>query len=348
VVVVSDIGRVVYINPAAESLFGRSGRAILGQPAETLFERTKWLAELLERSRAEPAVTIRDQGPVAHDDGPQDVLAVVGGLRARDGRVCGTIITLHDFGHRQRLVDDELTRRRRDELDRLVASIGHEINNPLSGIRGAAQLLGKKLRAWPELDAYAAMIVRQADRMAELVRLLMRLEGPVPTMKRINIHRVLQDVLLLERAGAQTRSIAIETVFDPSLPEVLGDSDQLQQLFLNLLKNALAVCKPTSGRVMVTTRMENRYYVETDSERLRYIAVEITDNGPGLDDETAQRMFSPFFSRTAGGHGMGLAVARSITTAHRGHISAFNAPEGGACFRVTLPVAEGRRSEPAS
>ncbi len=346
VVVVAEDGRIAYINPAAESLFGRSGRSVLGQPARFLFEETTWLVELLERGRAEPAISLRDQGPVGRGDRSDEVLAVVTGLRGRDGRPCGTVVALHDLGHRQRLLDDELGRRRREELDRLVASIGHEINNPLSGIRGAAQLLGKKLGDWPELNAYTSMIVRQADRMAELVRVLMRLEGPRPTMNRVNIHRVLRDVLLLEQPDAAARSATIETEFDPSLPEVQGDSDQLQQLFLNLLKNALAACTPGQGQVVVSTRMENRYYVETDSERLRYIAVEIVDNGPGLDAETAQRMFTPFFSRTTGGHGMGLAVARSIAAAHRGHISGSNAPAGGACFRVTLPVAEGRR--PAS
>ncbi len=172
----------------------------------------------------------------------------------------------------------------------------------------------------------------------------MELEAPPPAMQATNIHRVLHDVILLERAEATQRGVELQTEFDPSLPEVVGNSDQLQQLFLNLLKNAFAACPESDGRVRVSTRMENRFYVETANERLRYIAVEIVDNGPGLDEETSSLMFTPFFSRTSGGHGMGLAIARNIAIAHKGHLHGENNEEGGACFRVTLPVAEPRRS----
>jgi len=163
-------------------------------------------------------------------------------------------------------------------------------------------------------------------------------------MEAVNIHRVLHEVILLEQAAAGTRGVQIATEFDPSLPEVVGNSDQLQQLFLNLIKNAVTACPSSGGRVLIGTRMENRFYVETARQRLRYIAVEVTDNGPGLDTEALEHMFTPFFSQTPGGHGMGLSIARNIATAHRGHLHGGNSELGGASFRVTLPVSEQRRT----
>jgi nitrogen-specific signal transduction histidine kinase len=153
-------------------------------------------------------------------------------------------------------------------------------------------------------------------------------------------------VILLAQTEAGTRDVEISTAFDPSLPELRGNGDQLQQLFLNLLKNAVAACPDRRGHVTVATRMENRFYVETGSERVRYLVVEIVDNGPGLDAETRQHMFTPFFSRRQGGTGLGLAIAYNIATSHKGRIQAENAENGGARLRVRLPVVETRR--PAS
>jgi two-component system sensor histidine kinase FlrB len=93
--------------------------------------------------------------------------------------------------------------------------------------------------------------------------------------------------------------------------------------------------------------MENRFYVETPSERVRYLVVEVADNGPGLDEETRQKMFTPFFSRREGGTGLGLAIAYNIATAHKGRIQAENNEDGGARLRVRLPVAETRRPTPS-
>jgi signal transduction histidine kinase len=100
------------------------------------------------------------------------------------------------------------------------------------------------------------------------------------------------------------------------------------------------VVPETRGRVRLSTRMENTFYVETGARRVRYIAVDIVDNGPGFDEDTRRRLFTPFFSRSSGGHGLGLSIARNIAIAHGGRIQAENVDGGGARFRVNLPVHE--------
>jgi two-component system nitrogen regulation sensor histidine kinase GlnL len=314
---------------------------LLGHPAGDLFPLCPWIAPLLARLKSEPEATVRGEGRIA--DSQSDVVAVVAAVRDRRGGPDGTVIVLHDLGARQWLYDDDLARARLAEIDGVVSRIAHELNNPLAGIRGAAQILGGKLSDRPELAKYGDMIVRQVDRLSQLIHSLLALEARAPAMEPLNIHRVLNDVILLAQTEARDRGVEITTAFDPSLPEVRGNTDQLQQLFLNLLKNAVAACPDRKGRVTVSTRMENRFYVETRSERVRYLVIEVTDNGRGLDEETRQKMFTPFFSRRDGGTGLGLSIAHNIATAHKARIQAENSEDGGARLRVRLPVADTRR-----
>jgi len=347
VIVFSADDRISFVNPSAELMLQRSGSVLVGQPASALDVTMPWLAELLKHSKSGPESSVRTEGHIGGRAGT-DVVAVASAVRDRAGRTDGTVIVLHDLGSRQWLYDDELARTRLAELDVLVSRIAHELNNPLAGIRGAAQMLGSKLSERPELARYGEMIVRQADRMAQLIKGLLSLEAPPPEMEALNIHRVLNDVILLAQTEAEARGVQITTTFDPSLPEVRGNNDQLQQLFLNLLKNAIAACPVGKGHITVSTRMEHRFYVETPSERVRYIVVEIVDNGPGLDEETRAHMFTPFFSRRVGGSGLGLAIAHNIATAHKGRLAADNADTGGARLRLALPVADVRRGTQAS
>jgi len=350
VIVLAADETITFVNPAAETMLQRSGGTLVGRFPLELYRAMPWLGDLVARLKTTPEASLRGEGRIMTSlGGGVEVVAVAAVLRDRDGNADGTVVVLHDLGSRQWLYDEELARARLTELDAMVARIAHELNNPLAGIRGAAQMLGSKLAQNPELAKYGEMIVRQADRMSQLIHSLLALETPPPLMEPLNIHRVLNDVILLAQTEAGARGVEIATRFDPSLPEVRGNEDQLQQVFLNLLKNAVAACPDREGRVTVSTRMENRFYIETPSQRLRYIVVEVVDNGPGLDEETRTHMFTPFFSRRKGGTGLGLAIAQNITTAHNGRISAENAESGGARLRVSLPVARtgGGSGEPA-
>lgn len=339
VIVFAADEKVTYVNAAAEALLGHSRRELLGQHRSTVFPDAPWLAELVGRAFGSVDASLRDEGSLVRD-GRAQVMAVASNLIDRGGVRAGIVVALHDLGRRRWLENEEQSRTRLEEVDRMVSSIGHELNNPLSGIRGAAQLLTRKLRDNPELANYGSMIVRQSDRMVELIRGLMKLEAPPPAFEPVNIHRILNEVILLEKVSADALGVRLQTEFDPSLPEVHGHGDQLQQLFLNLMKNAIRACPEKDGRVLVSTRMENSFYVEAGARRIRYIAVEVIDNGPGFDDETRRRLFTPFFSRSSGGYGLGLSIARNIAIAHGGRIQAQNGEDGGARFRVNLPVAE--------
>ncbi|HYC53323.1 MAG TPA: ATP-binding protein [Candidatus Binatia bacterium] len=333
---------VSFVNQAAEVMLGRSDRALLGRRAGEVFARSGWICDVVGRIDHEhPA--LREEGELDSSGVRTQVVAEAVLVRDRDDRGRGRLLVLYDLSRRGPLQHQDRNRQRLAELDRLAAQFAHEINNPLSGIRGAAQLLGRRLADRSDLCEYTEMIVRQADRMKGLVEALMALEAPLLRREPVNVHRTLNDLMLLERSGAEQRGITLEAEFDPSLPDVLGDAERLEQLFLNILSNALSVCPSPGGRVRLTTRMEHSFYVErVGGERIHFLTVSIADNGPGLDAEALEHMFSPLFSRRKGGHGMGLAIASAIAAAHDGRIRAENGPDGGAVFHVTLPVCSGR------
>jgi two-component system nitrogen regulation sensor histidine kinase GlnL len=339
IIVFEPEGCIVYVNPAAEAMLGRSARSLAKAPRETILAGRPWLLELISRVDEGGETSVRDEGLIGPEEGVE-VLAVVSALRDAAGSHHGTLLALHDLSTRHRLQRDEVAHARVEELDRMIATVAHELNNPLSGIRGAAQLLGKKLEHNAELNEYASMIVRQSDRMTDLMQELLGLSAVIPQLEALNIHRVLNEVILLETPVSEERGIRLSSSFDPSLPEIEGNGAQLQQLFLNLMKNAISACPGDGGEVQVATRMETGFYVATGSRRQHYIAVEIRDNGIGLDAETAEHMFTPFFSRSGDGHGLGLSIARNIAMVHKGQITADNVEGAGACFRVLLPVAE--------
>jgi two-component system nitrogen regulation sensor histidine kinase GlnL len=336
-------GQVTFVNPAAESLLGRSRRVLLGRPTTDVFSRTAWLPEMLRRLGPDHP-SVREQGELDAPGGRVPVLAEASVVRERDATSTAGVLVLYDLTRRSVLQSQELHRRRVAELDRMAAQFAHEINNPLSGIRGAAQLLGRKLDGRADLVEYTDMIVRQVDRLSGLVEALMALEAPVLRKEPVNIHRVLDELMLLERSAADQRGIVFEAEFDPSLPEVHGDPARLEQLFLNILRNAVAHCPEKLGRIRVATRMDHSFYVDREGERVSFLTASISDNGPGLDEDALQHLFSPLYSRRPGGHGMGMAIAGAIAMAHEGRIRAANVPEGGAIFHVTLPLARTREA----
>ena len=200
VIVLSQDDRISFVNPSAELLLQRSGSVLVGQPASALDGAMPWLAELLAHSRSGPESSVRSEGHVGGRSGT-DAVAIASVLRDRAGNPDGTVIVLHDLGSRQWLYDDELARSRLAELDGLVSRVAHELNNPLAGIRGAAQMLGSKLE-----DARAGALRRDdrtpsrphgaADQRPSDARSAAARDGA------LNIHRVLNDVILL----AQHRS----------------------------------------------------------------------------------------------------------------------------------------------
>lgn len=228
----------------------------------------------------------------------------------------------------------------------LVRGLGHEIKNPLGGIRGAAQLLAQELPD-KELQDYTNIIIGEADRLVNLVD---RLTGTYkkPDFQRLNIHEVLERVRTL--VEAETRgSILIVRDYDPSIPEVYGDVEQLIQAVLNIVRNAMQALmesgmKDAQPRILLKTRAVSHVTIGPALHKLA-VRVEIIDNGPGIDPDMIDNIFYPLISGRAEGSGLGLSIAQTIVKNHQGLIECESQP-GRTDFILSLPISnEGKAHE---
>ncbi len=227
----------------------------------------------------------------------------------------------------------------------LVRGLGHEIKNPIGGIRGAAQLLAEEL---PDntLKDYTNIIIEEADR---LVGLIDRLTGQYqkPTLQNLNIHEVLERVYSL--IIAETRgSIEVEKDYDPSIPEITGDLAQLIQAVLNIVRNAMQALTEsdlgeTKPKIILRTRAVNHETIGPVMHKL-VARIEIIDNGPGIKQELTENIFYPLISGRANGTGLGLSLSQNILKNHNGLIEC-DSHEGQTCFTISLPLSNEKVSE---
>jgi two-component system nitrogen regulation sensor histidine kinase GlnL len=210
----------------------------------------------------------------------------------------------------------------------------------LAGIKGAAQLLRRDFGDEHAVREYADVMIREADRLTSLLEQILTLGSPAPAqLEGLNIHQVIQEVLLLVRESPGAKGVRIECDFDPTLPPIWGDARQLKQVLLNLVGNALDALGG-SGIVTLTTRMETDFHIVRGPRgHARLIRVEVTDNGPGIAAEHLPHIFDPFFSTKTQGTGLGLAISHRIASEHGGSLRALPHPRRGTIMTLNLPVA---------
>jgi len=249
------------------------------------------------------------------------------------------LMEIQSLYYSHRISRDEVLLSTQATTRELVRGLAHEIKNPLGGIRGAAQLLAQELPD-TELHDYTNVIIEEADRLRNLVD---RLTGArkMPEMQPLNIHLVLERVASLVEAEIRDREIELSKDYDPSIPLIKGDSEQLIQAILNIVGNAVQALESPKvdhdlGSICLRTRVLRHVTIGNVQHRL-IVRVEIIDNGPGIPEEIVDTLFFPMVSGRAEGSGLGLSIAQSIINLHGGIIECNSRP-GETVFAITLPL----------
>lgn len=323
-----DRTRLAWLNPAAEDLLGVSVLGSRPPAAGEVFRDAPGLSEAIARAVDEQQrISLREYAlRLPGGRGEQVVDAI---LTPMEGN--GLLLELVSRDRPRRIIDETLQQGRRDAARQLVRGLAHEIRNPLGGMRGAVQLLARRLKS-EELTRYTDVILAEADRIAALVD---RMLGP-DTLRReaVNIHEPLERVRLLMESEAPV-GIRLERDYDPSLPDCPVDRDQLVQVLLNIARNAVQAMGE-QGRLRFGTRAVRQ--VTLGGRRHRVAAcIEIEDDGPGIPPHLRDTLFYPLVSGRPGGDGLGLAIANELIARHEGAIECDSRADGTR-FSIYLPM----------
>ena len=339
VVVLSPENRFRFANQAAEQFFGLSSAQLTAiHLMDILPEDNPIFALVAQVRRAE--VTISEYGLVLESPRMKKHGVIVQGapLPEEPGAV---VLILQDISAARNL-DRQLTfRSAARSVTGMAAILAHEVKNPLSGIRGAAQLLEASVN---DADRELTVLIRdEADRIRDLVdRMEVFSEKPIER-GAVNIHRVLERVRRLAETGFAPH-ITFREVYDPSLPSVLGNRDQLVQVLLNLVKNAAESITGSDssghGEIVLSTAYRHgmRLALPGGSQRMHLpLVVTVRDNGPGIPEDIMPNLFDPFVSSKPSGSGLGLALVAKIVADHGGLIEVESRP-GRTEFILHLPM----------
>jgi two-component system nitrogen regulation sensor histidine kinase GlnL len=326
-VVALDADLVVrYANPAAEDLFATGESALRGQAFLALFaERDDLERSLREATRTHWDYAAQTVTYVRSGREPLLLSCVATGIELRDFAL---LVELRPIEQQLRLLREERMVIEQQSSRELLRNLAHEIKNPLGGLRGSAQLLERELER-PELREYTQVIIQESDRLQALMD---RMLAPhrTPKIEALGIHEVLERVRSLVRGEF---GIDIGRDYDPSLPDLQADREQLIQAILNIARNAAQAGAKT---IEFRTRAVRQPTILRQRYRLA-LELQVVDDGPGVPDEIRDRIFNPLISGRQGGTGLGLSLAQTFVQYHQGVID-FDSRPGRTLFRILLPV----------
>jgi len=323
--------RVSAANPEAQSLLGHSERSMRLKPLSEFIYHDSPIFGLIDKALALRG-DVTAHGVVLN--GPALPRSRLVDLRLRPVDRKGILMAMTSAS------DPDISAGQGTGVAAFARILGHEVKNPLAGISGAAQLLQRQAR--DDQQAMLEIIQSETRRIERLVSRLSAFElFSAPVLEPLNIHVLLDRVIAAEEA-AQGQDLQINRLYDPSLPDILGDQDHLHEAVQNVLRNAIEAASGAGPAlsVQVETAFETGFAFvgHQASGRLgRAIRITVEDNGPGISPEVRQRMFEMFASSKSGGRGLGLNIVNEIIKAHKGRIKVDSRP-GLTRFSLFLPL----------
>jgi len=328
VLTVGPDGAVATANPAAERMLSMSEFEMVPKPIGALFSEDGGLSgDVTKVLSGRLPLALREATLVTPAGRELHVQASTSRMRAVGGTVLGAVVTLEDVSDIKSLTDQLIRADRLAAMGELTAGVAHEVRNPLGVIRASVQLLEDAQCDQQRISAAADVIKQEIDRLDKVIKALLDFGRPSkPTLVATDLGDVLQDVVLFTNRFAKQANVHITLESKEPLPRVNGDPDQLKQVFLNLVTNAVQAMGESGGEIQI--------FAEGDDD---YVTVKVRDTGPGIAFEDLTKVFDPFFTKRSDGTGLGLTIVHRIIDEHDGHIEVDSTNEGTE-FTVTLPA----------
>ncbi len=328
---------IKYLNSSAESMLDTSSKTVVDKPLSNLFyeepDNLKIFKDCLKKKenffKVDTFLLLKANKKILCDY----YLHPLSNDRVKNGLLLEIISK--EFSSEIR---DQHRRQTNQEItNALIKNLAHEIKNPLSGIRGAAQLLSQKL---PDttLDEYTNIIINQTDRLTSLVDSML---GPNkhPSLQFLNVHLPIENVFTLMKQEFIKEEIELKKDFDPSIPELMLDSYLFEQAILNLVRNAkeaLILADTPSPSIEISTRIIHQEFIG-DIKQKTVCKISVKDNGPGIPEEIKESIFFPMISGKDIGSGLGLSITQGIISLHKGTVG-FNSIQGETEFYILMPI----------
>ena len=345
-------GIVVSVNPMAARLLGYPPEDLVGKEGARVFRAPRGEGHVLpgacaapeEAREVEVATRAGDVLPISLRKLP---------LEGDDGRLDGTVAVFHDLRVEKAREEQWRRRDRLASIGALAAGVAHEIRNPLTGIGTSAQILKRRLESGDPRAPFADLILEEVTRLDRIVTSLLQFARPAaPRLRRESLLPALDKALALVQELVVRQNVVLRVDRSDSIPEIYVDHDQILQVLLNVLMNALQALE-SGGEIHMTVRVTRKRAAERsqlgrratdrleaprETPPLDVLELRIKDNGPGIPAAALARVFDPFFTTRAQGSGLGLSICQSIVREHGGIISIESVVGQGTAVVIDLPV----------
>jgi len=335
IIVLDTAFTILKMNAAAENLFGQSRERVINKSFNIILnqelkrEDLQFALDFVSKNAKPHAI----RGCYLHNKQERiTTIDCIANPLFIQGDYMGIVLELYRTDHQLKVVREEQLLCQQEATQKLVRGMAHEIKNPLGGVRGAAQLLESELSD-EALKEYTTIIIAEADRLKNLVDRMLGARAPNKN-QLINIHEVLERVRRLVKADIP-QGVQLTFDYDPSIPTFNADLDNLIQIVLNIVVNALKAVGE-NGNIQFKTRIMRNHIINHKQHKLS-LRLEVKDDGVGVPDDIHDKLFFPMISGSTEGTGLGLSIAQSLAQRQNGVIE-FESQAGATCFILSLPM----------
>ena len=338
VLILSAKGIVEDFNPAAEKMLGYNRKETIGQPADRILIGSDSLLGCLPPNTDFPKLFDGDirlfrrsgESFLAH----AQIISV-----SDETRPYSFILLLHDLSEQEQLQEQRRLLEQRAILGEITAVFAHEVRNPINNLSTGLELLSMNLADDDPNKPAVDRLMQDVDRLADLVKSVLSYTKPIEyTMLTVHLKSFFQSLLERMKPRIEKQNITAQLDVEANCPPIRGNPRALEQVFSNLITNAIQAMSDTGGQVYIKIRRSSSPTLVTLDNR-EYVEINIIDTGPGIPTEIQEHLFQPFFTTKEGGTGIGLAISKRIISAHKGAIR-LNSFPGGTVFQVLLPTME--------